>query len=478
MLHFSKSVAYQREYITQWFKTTVIAPEFLPIHVMLHNPDGSVEYPAVSSAKDGFSITTVEKKDIPRLLDEPRTPGRTSIVPVLLITSFNSWDHFVQWLMDLHRPQLKIDDAIRAKVRELTNGVTDPLQKVKNIYYYVVKNIRYVGLEFGIHGWKPYPMTKVFERRFGDCKDKASLIKVMLDEAGIPTDFVLIRTRGAGDINMPQVPFPYLFPHAIAYVPQFDLYLDGVAEFSGIHELLPMDQGVWNLVVKDDGSYTIRKTPLSKAEDNYIHEKFIIDLTNQTNVSYHLDKEIGGSKASSYRKKYQIGELQKKFLETEMNEQIAGTHIRQFEFSDITDYDAPVRFSAQATTTLADIVKVNRNQWIIYPGIIEYRTASWLAPSAQRKLPLDFWVPFSTHTEVTYKLPQTAKVALPDDVIENTKFGHFEIHAKYEKNELTTNISFALTQPYISPEDYDEYQAFVQKYDRRLNLQYTVELPQ
>ncbi len=56
---------------------------------------------------------------------------------------------------------------------------------VAAIYDFVVTNTRYVALEFGIHGYKPYRVDRVLARRFGDCKDKASLIVAMLKVAGV-----------------------------------------------------------------------------------------------------------------------------------------------------------------------------------------------------------------------------------------------------------------------------------------------------
>jgi hypothetical protein len=56
----------------------------------------------------------------------------------------------------------------------------DERAKVRALYKHVITSTRYVGLEFGIHGFKPYRTTDVYDRRFGDCKDKASLLKVML----------------------------------------------------------------------------------------------------------------------------------------------------------------------------------------------------------------------------------------------------------------------------------------------------------
>ena len=55
--------------------------------------------------------------------------------------------------------------------------------KVRAIHNYVVQNTRYLHVGLGIHGWKPYRTTTCFRNRYGDCKDKAALLKVMLEEA-------------------------------------------------------------------------------------------------------------------------------------------------------------------------------------------------------------------------------------------------------------------------------------------------------
>ena len=108
----------------------------------------------------------------------------------------------------------------------------DELAVVRAIYDFVVTNTRYVALEFGIHGYKPYRVDRVLARRFGDCKDKASLIHAMLKVAGVDSRLVLLRMRHLGSLATEPASLA-AFNHAIVYVPKFDLYLDGTAEFHG-----------------------------------------------------------------------------------------------------------------------------------------------------------------------------------------------------------------------------------------------------
>src|SRR5262249_20070002 len=150
------------------------------------------------------------------------------------------------WYRHLVAEQLQPDDEIRKAVAATLKDLGDKAKaahkpvderaKIGAIYDLVVKSTRYVGLEFGIHGYKPYRVSEIVKRKSGDCKDKASLLVAMLKLAGVDASLVLVRTRHGGDI----APYPASlapFDHAIAWVPKFDLFLDGTAEFSGSGEL-------------------------------------------------------------------------------------------------------------------------------------------------------------------------------------------------------------------------------------------------
>src|SRR5262249_44846875 len=104
-------------------------------------------------------------------------------------------------------------------------------------------------------GFKPYNAAAIFSRRFGDCKDKATLICTMLGEAGIQAWPVLIHAderRGDEDLTIPVVEH---FNHCIAWVPAAggrpEMYLDGTAEHNAVDELPGMDRGAKVLIVKE-----------------------------------------------------------------------------------------------------------------------------------------------------------------------------------------------------------------------------------
>src|SRR4029078_4618493 len=138
------------------------------------------------------------------------------------------WEDVGRYYWNLIRDQLVPDESIRRAANEALTGVDrkDSRGGVGALSEYVVKTPRYVALECGTHGYKPYRVDRVLARRFGDCKDKASLMTAMLKVAGVDARMVLLQMRSLGKLD-PEPASLSAFNHAIVYVPKFKLFLDG-----------------------------------------------------------------------------------------------------------------------------------------------------------------------------------------------------------------------------------------------------------
>src|SRR4030081_1554901 len=113
----------------------------------------------------------------------------------------------------------------------------------------------------------PFGGKTFLPRRFGDCKDKASLMHAMLEALGIDSRLVLLRMKRLGGIE-PAPASLALFNHAILYVPKYQLFLDGTAEFHGSGELPADDRGAEVLVVEPGGVSKFFRTPEALPQDN------------------------------------------------------------------------------------------------------------------------------------------------------------------------------------------------------------------
>jgi len=124
-----------------------------------------------------------------------------------------SWHAIGVWYLGLTQGRREASAEIKQKVLELTASVPTQLGKMQALANFVQNDIRYVAIELGIGGHQPHPATETFKHRYGDCKDKVTLLSAMLKEVGVDSYFVIINTvRGSVTATTP----PNLdFNHAI-----------------------------------------------------------------------------------------------------------------------------------------------------------------------------------------------------------------------------------------------------------------------
>ncbi len=132
------------------------------------------------------------------------------------------------------------------------------------------KSVRYTGVEFGESSLVPQYPGETLKRKYGDCKDKATLLVAMLRAAGLPANLALLSTGPGQDIN-PELPGMGLFDHAIVYVPaagvEPELWIDATAQYSRIGVLPLMDYGRLALVV-DEKTTALKKIPELNSTEN------------------------------------------------------------------------------------------------------------------------------------------------------------------------------------------------------------------
>jgi hypothetical protein len=128
-----------------------------------------------------------------------------------------------------------------------------------------VQNIRYIAIEVNLArggGYQPHPATEVFANQYGDCKDKANLMRAMLKIAGIRSYLVGVYSGDRYHVN-PQWPSPGQFNHMIIAIQVDDSITSPVAF---VHPVLgrlllfdPTDTGtpLGDLPEDEQGSYAL-----------------------------------------------------------------------------------------------------------------------------------------------------------------------------------------------------------------------------
>lgn len=152
---------------------------------------------------DNSQITSFEVSNIPAVADEPFMPNEHTLVGRLLVRlkppdtdarSFSGWLDMGAWYEGLSKERRIPDEAVSRKAAALTAGASGSLDKIYALSEFVQKEIRYVSIQIGIGGFQPHYASSVLANRYGDCKDKATLLSAMLQAIGIESYPILVHT--------------------------------------------------------------------------------------------------------------------------------------------------------------------------------------------------------------------------------------------------------------------------------------------
>jgi tetratricopeptide (TPR) repeat protein/transglutaminase-like putative cysteine protease len=454
----------------------LLAPATRPIHA------GDPVLPGLSrTVKDlpgGVREYRWTAADLPRQLLEPGMPGPAEWSASVHASTYASWDEVARFYEGLVREQLRPGPGIRAESARIVAEVRARPENaglgekeirraiVKAVYGEVVTGTRYVGLEFGIHGFKPYPVEQVLIRRFGDCKDKASLMHALLEAAGIDSRLVLLRMRRLG--NLPPAPASLaVFNHAILYVPELDLWLDGTATGSGSRELPAEDRGATVLVVNPGAPPTFRTIPEAAPGDDRVATDIRGVLSADGSATADGSTTASGAQAPDFRRGYQSESGRRAALERAFARTFPGLRVESVETSDLSriEDDVTVRFRL----AVPRLARVENGGLAFAPfGQGQNWMESW-APLSTRRHDLVLQSPFENRFSVRWELPAGMSPAgLPAPERRAGPFGSWSVSLRAEGNALVAESSLKVTSRRIPAADYPAFREFLSAVDRAL----------
>jgi hypothetical protein len=267
------SFYFNDEYPVLKKKVTITVPTWLNVELKEMNfNDFPIVKKQTTDSKKNTTTITYEYNDIPIVLNEIKSPGRSYLYPHVLviaksaeingkkITLFNETADLYAWYRSLTKQLNNSSEPFKAKVSELTANAKTDDEKIKNIYYWVQDNIRYIAFEDGIAGFKPDDAQNVYQKRYGDCKGMANLIKQMLILAGFDARLTWIGTR--------HIAYNYSIPslsvdnHMICTVMHNgkQLFLDGTEKNISLTEYAERIQNK-EVMIENGEEYIISKVP-------------------------------------------------------------------------------------------------------------------------------------------------------------------------------------------------------------------------
>lgn len=406
---------------------------------------------------------------VPAVIPEPAMPPMPEVAGFVHASTYESYAQMGKWYWGLVREQFDLDDETRKLVHEVVKDAKTEREKVALIFNWVVKNTRYVALEFGIYGYKPHRAVQTVARGWGDCKDKATVLVSLLRELGIPSTIVVVRTQHRGELRSNLASLAP-FDHAIAYVPSLDLYLDGTAEYSGATELPAMDLGALALQI-DNGNSKLVHLPEHDPNKNVTHREVRANLQSDGSAKLEIDYQVEGSPAPEWRVRFHAKSTQKDRLQSVLLGPVfPGFAIADgptgIQTNDLENYTEPVHIKVKGTSSSLGRKEGATLSLAVTSGT---RLTPVYASLAKRRYDTRILMFPTIDDTFVVKIPAGMHVVSSPTAVNHTgPFGAYSVEVAQRPGEVLVKSRVAIRTSRVVPADYAAWQRFCAEVDAAL----------
>jgi len=423
-------------------------------------------------------------KDVKAIKPESAMPPREGVAAQMIVSlippggagnkSFESWADMGRWQSGFIQGRRSASPEIKQRVADLTKGDGTPLAKMRSLARSVQRDVRYVAIQLGIGGWQPHPAADVFTHKYGDCKDKATLLSAMLQEIGVESFYVSINTTR--NAVTPETPAVRWFNHVILAVrlpesvkdpslravldrPKLGrlLFFDPTDEWTPFGSLRGELQANYGLLVTADGGELV-KLPQLPAELNGVVRTAKLTLTASGTLSGDFVEQRNGDYGTEQRaslKSVSKDADRIKFLESLISHSLPTFQITKASLVNLNQTDQP--FSYQYSLVAENYAKTAGNLLLIRPRVVGVNSSDLLETKEPRKYPVEFDGPWKNSDTIEIALPAGYEVDdLPPPVNADYSFASYHSKTEASGNTLKYTRTFEvkeLTVPVSKAED-------------------------
>jgi hypothetical protein len=364
---------------------------------------------------------------------------------------FTGWLEMGNWYSNLTNGRRDASPEITQQVAALTASARTPLDKMKALAQFVQNDIRYVAIELGIGGWQPHAASEVFVHRYGDCKDKATLLSSMLSQVGIESFYVVINSE-RGYVT-PEVPANVGgFNHVVLAIklpanvsdlslvatiqhPRLGtlLYFDPTNELTPFGEIGGYLQANYGLLVTSEGGELV-ELPRQPSAMNSIHRSGKLTLDPLGTLKGEISETRVGDRA--WAERWRLRTVTKSADQIKpIEDLLAGSlslfNITQASVTNLNRTDQP--FGFHYAFEARGYAKNAGGLLLVRPRVLGVKTSGLLETKEPRTFPIEFEGPSRDTDTFEIVIPAGYVVDdIPPSVDADYSFASY--HAKTEVN--------------------------------------------
>lgn len=416
-----------------------------------------LNYPEVKPMHIGSSLQWVvsDVKAIHREADMPPIRGLEGQMVISFLppggpalNGFSNWQQMGDWYQNLLNGRLDASVEIKQKTVALTAAMPAQVDKMKSLARFVQHDVRYVAIELGVGDWQPHPAAEVFKHHYGDCKDKATLMRSMLREIGVESYHVVINTR-RGSVT-PSTPAHHGFNHAILALkvppgvadaslvatiqhPKLGklLFFDPTDDLTPFGQIRGPLQSNYALLVTPDGGELVELPKLPSSMNSIErHARLALDAAGK--LQGDVEETRVGDRAWQERETLLTvtRDAEKiKPIESLLADSVPNFHITKATVVNLQQSDRPFGFNYSFFTD--NYAQSAGNLLLVRPRVLGHKSRGILETKEPRQFPIEFEGPVLDTDKFEITLPPGYEVdELPPSV--DVDIGYASYHSKTE----------------------------------------------
>ena len=418
---------------------------------------------------------------------EPRRPSINRILPEILAhwrspdgeRGFEDWDAVGLWAREMSEAVMdEPGEAALLAERFKPGSPEELLPALERAFEFASRDVRYVAIDIGLGigaGYRAASPASVCDKRYGDCKDKAFLMRALASPWGLETYPVLVRTKRIGPV-VKGVPSPGQFNHCIAAVKLPEgvgenlwttLEVEGIGRLvfldATTREYSPWclpwgDQGTTALLVHPGGGRLIT-LPLQPPEAGEVRRELDVEVDEQGRLlRANLVETWSGSSAATVRDYYSglSDEQHRATVLENLQGRFPGTVVADYRIEGLDEICRPV-----VETTVMEGGRLGKrvgDLLILEPGQTGYSLLRGTLPKPPRKWPFGLGRPRREQLRVTLRTPEGwAPEELPEAAEVASSYLSARADWSVEDRTVTYRREMSLLAVEVPVEDYPAF---------------------
>lgn len=457
---------------TELFRYTVKVPTELDIRYRSKNFDLKPSIQTTGTQK----VYLWELKNIPAKRMESDNYENSHHLPQIEVAptvfeydgyrgQFKSWKDFGLWNYALYEQKDNPFTEQRiSEIKALAAAQPDLKSKVASLYDYLKKNMRYVSIQLGIGGFKPFSVRFVDEKKYGDCKALTNYMRNMLAVADIKSYPALINAgydKSPADPAFPSSPFN----HVILCVPdeKDSIWLECTSNYNAAGFLGSFTENKKALLLTENGGILV-STPQSDYTKNKLNVRTEIFLDSEGGAETSSSVFSTGDVLSFYNELRQLSaDRQKELLIKYSNYKLPD------DFETKTARDSAAGYVSYFKFGYEKLYDFNAGNKYFFQQRLNKFVDEDIPMNETRKTEYLFEFPYDTRDTTTFHLPQNFTVDNLPPVLElKNQFATYKNEILFDKasNIVTVYTHLMLRKNIIQPQEYNEIATFFQAVNR------------